>query len=235
MAELNRAIEAARSQLLHLRREVRAAQQQLDDPTAALLLAANERLLLASMASRAEADSALTQLDELARTSQHDELTGLPLRGLMLDRLTQAMAWGHRHGTWVAVVFVDLDRFKCINDTRGHAAGDAVLQWVAAQLLSVVRESDTVSRHGGDEFVVILSELSSGEDAMRIAHKMQDALSLPCAVGADALQISASLGIAVSPEDGLEAPTLIALADAAMYAAKRRGPGGTVRHRAAPA
>ncbi|MEY2893541.1 MAG: hypothetical protein RJA98_3449 [Pseudomonadota bacterium] len=233
LAELNQAIVTARAQLLRLRREVREAQQALDDSAGALLLATNERLVIASLESRAEADSALTQLDEIARTSQHDALTGMPLRGLMLDRLDRAITLAQRRAAHVAVVFVDLDGFKHINDTQGHAVGDAVLQWVAAQLSAVVRESDTVSRHGGDEFVVLLAELMHRQDAMQIVEKMQLALAQPCWVGSQVLHLSASLGLALSPQDGVDAASLIGLADAAMYVAKRRGPGGVAWHQSA--
>ena len=167
----------------------------------------------------------ISSLDELTRHSQHDELTGAPNRALMLDRLESAIALAQRRATRVGVLFIDLDRFKQINDTHGHAVGDEVLQLVTRRLESAVRDSDTVSRHSGDEFVVLLAEVYSAHDAIPVAEKMLASLALPARIGQHDLTLSASIGIALYPEDGADAATLIQRADAAMYRAKGRGAG----------
>ena len=168
------------------------------------------------------------ELEELTNTSQRDVLTGTPNRALMLDRLESAIALARRRGTRAALFFVDVDRFKQINDTLGHAVGDTVLRLVTRRLESVIRDSDTVSRHGGDEFLVLLAEVSSPNDAALIAAKMLLAIA---ARGPEPLPaLSASVGIAIYPEDGQEAALLIANADAAMYRSKKRGRGGFSFH-----
>jgi len=148
----------------------------------------------------------------------------------MLDRLHNAIALAQRHATRVGVLFVDLDGFKQINDTLGHAAGDQVLQLVTQRLQGVVRDSDTVSRHSGDEFLVLLSDISSVADAAAVARKMLASLAAPAEVGPHVLRLSASIGIAVYPEDGNDPSTLIRHADAAMYRSKRHGPGAFECH-----
>jgi diguanylate cyclase (GGDEF)-like protein len=183
---------------------------------AADLLAANENLVLAAMQTQ-------TKMQELARASQRDVLTDTPNRTLMLDRFKYAIAMAQRHAKQIAVFFVDLDDFKLINDTHGHAVGDAVLQRVARQLESAVRASDTVSRHGGDEFLVLLSEVSHRPDVTAIAAKILSALAKPGLAGDRMPPISASVGISIYPNDGTEAAVLINRADAAMYRAKAAG------------
>jgi diguanylate cyclase (GGDEF)-like protein len=125
----------------------------------------------------------------------------------MLDRLENAIVHARRRGSRIAVLFVDLDRFKQINDSRGHAVGDEVLQLVARRLESVVRQSDTVSRHGGDEFLVLLSDVAQASDAARVAAKMLSTLAAPAIVGGEAMRVSASIGITIFPEDGRMPPT----------------------------
>ncbi len=154
--------------------------------------------------------------------AQHDYLTGLPSRMLLNDRLTQAIAFARRRGNHLAVLFVDLDRFKLVNDSLGHAIGDQLLQSVAERLVTCVRSSDTVSRQGGDEFVVLLSQVEQAEDAAVSARKMLTALSVPHSIG-EALQITASIGVSIYPDDGLDGNALLKGADAAMYRAKATG------------
>lgn len=189
------------------------------------LVEANEQLVLAALRAESVAENAVSKLGELARSSQRDPLTNIPNRLLMLDRLESAIASARRRETRIAVMFVDLDRFKLINDTLGHTAGDEVLQLVARRLQSAVRDSDTVSRHGGEEFLVLLPEISRAADAAVIAEKLLDAVAAPAKAGGQRLSLSASIGITVYPEDGEDAQTLISRADAAMYRAKRAGPG----------
>lgn len=146
---------------------------------ATVLQEANEQLVLAALHAETIAEEAVSHLDKLARSSQHDALTDTPNRALMLDRLENAIALARRHRTRIAVLFLDLDEFKQINDTLGHAAGDAVVQLVARRLESVVRHSDTVSRHGGDEFLVLMAEISQPSDAALISEKILAALAAP--------------------------------------------------------
>ena len=171
------------------------------------------------------AQTAVSSLDELARSTQYDELTGAPTRALMLDRLENAIAMAQRRATRVGVIFLDLDCFKQINDSLGHAVGDRVLQLATRRLEAAVRESDSVSRHGGDEFVVLLAEMAKASDAAAVAQKILESLAVPAQVGAHTLSLSGSLGISVYPEDGADPMTLIDCADAAMYRAKKAGPG----------
>ncbi|HEY9199593.1 MAG TPA: diguanylate cyclase [Gammaproteobacteria bacterium] len=200
--------------------------QDFSEPRRAdTLLEANQQLVLAALDAETIAETAVSNLSELARSSQRDVLTDTPNRAVMLDRLENAIAMAHRHRMRIAVLFVDLDDFKQINDRLGHAVGDAVLQLVAARLNEAVRDSDTVSRHGGDEFLVLLSEIAQPADAALIAEKILATLAEPNRVYDHVLPLSASIGIAIYPEHGEHAATLISQSDAAMYRAKRRGGG----------
>jgi diguanylate cyclase (GGDEF)-like protein/PAS domain S-box-containing protein len=161
--------------------------------------------------------------ERLARVALHDNLTDLPNRALFSDRLDQALARAHRSGNSVALLFVDLDRFKPVNDSLGHTTGDLLLQAVARRLLTCVRSSDTVSRFGGDEFIILLPDVAYAEDATVCAGKMIQAFAAPYEVGGHHLQISASIGIASFPGDASDAETLLRFADIAMYQAKSAG------------
>jgi diguanylate cyclase (GGDEF)-like protein/PAS domain S-box-containing protein len=155
--------------------------------------------------------------------AQHDALTDLPNRLLLNDRLTQAIAMARRHGHRLAVMFLDLDRFKHVNDSLGHLIGDMLLRSVARRLVGCVRSSDTVSRQGGDEFIVLLAEIANPENVAVSAKKILQSLSLPHLVDGHELDIGASIGISVYPQDGEDAETLITKADIAMYHAKEIG------------
>jgi diguanylate cyclase (GGDEF)-like protein/PAS domain S-box-containing protein len=155
--------------------------------------------------------------------SQHDFLTDLPNRMLLNDRLTQAIGLARRHGHHLAVLFLDLDRFKHVNDSLGHGMGDMLLQSVARRLVTCVRSSDTVSRQGGDEFVVLLSEIEHADDAAATAQKIIAALVAPHDVAHHQLHVTVTIGISIYPADGPDAETLIKCADTAMYHAKDRG------------
>ncbi|MEO6565194.1 MAG: EAL domain-containing protein, partial [Casimicrobiaceae bacterium] len=155
--------------------------------------------------------------------AQHDVLTGLPNRMLLNDRLDQAIAMARRHGGLVGVLFLDLDRFKSVNDSLSHAIGDELLRAVGLRLVAAVRGSDTVSRHGGDEFVVVLSELELAGNAGRYVEKVRAALSAPYTIAGNDLQVNVSIGISIFPDDGQDAETLIKRADIAMYQAKENG------------
>ncbi|MGB7738917.1 MAG: diguanylate cyclase [Steroidobacteraceae bacterium] len=156
----------------------------------------------------------------MSHLAQHDVLTGLPNRMLMADRLDRAIAAASRHGSKLAVLFIDLDRFKPINDRLGHAAGDQVLQSVASRLLAGVRRSDTVSRQGGDEFVVLLSEVACAEDAACTADALCAKIAAPHRIEGQDLRVTASAGVGVYPRDGMDAETLLKKADLALLSAK---------------
>jgi diguanylate cyclase (GGDEF)-like protein/PAS domain S-box-containing protein len=160
---------------------------------------------------------------QMTHSAQHDVVTNLPNRLLLNDRIAQSIASGRRWNRPLALIFLDLDRFKYINDSLGHAIGDKLLQSVSKRLLASVRASDTVSRQGGDEFVILLSEITYPEDAATSAKKILLSLSAPHSIGGHDLQVNASIGISVYPEDGENAETLIKNADMAMYHAKESG------------
>ena len=160
---------------------------------------------------------------QMTHSAQHDVVTNLPNRLLLNDRITQTIALAHRQNKSLAVIFLDLDHFKYINDSLGHGAGDQLLRSVSKRLLASVRGSDTVSRQGGDEFVILLSGISHPEDAARSAKKILLSLCAPHSIVGQDLHIDGSLGISVYPEDGKDAETLIKNADTAMYHAKGTG------------
>jgi diguanylate cyclase (GGDEF)-like protein/PAS domain S-box-containing protein len=160
---------------------------------------------------------------QMAYASQHDLITNLPNRLLLMDRIAQAISLAHRQRKSIAVLFLDLDRFKYINDSLGHAIGDKVLQSVSRRLLASVRGSDTVSRQGGDEFVILLSEIAYPEAAAVSAQKILTLINQPQTIDGYDLHINASIGISIYPEDGIDAETLIKNADMAMYNAKEDG------------
>src|SRR6202790_2879883 len=160
---------------------------------------------------------------QMAHLAQHDFLTDLPNRALFNDHLTRSLSLARRHRSHIAVIFLDLDRFKCINDSLRHDTGDKLLQSVSKRLLAGVRDSDTVSRQGGDEFVVLLSDIGYSEDAAISAQKILLLLSAPHSIEGHNLNIDGSIGISIYPEDGEDAETLIKNADAAMNHAKEKG------------
>lgn len=160
---------------------------------------------------------------QMLHLAEHDALTDLPNRLLLNDRLARSIALARRYGRRLAVLFLDCDRFKHINDTLGHAIGDQVLRSIARRLSTCVRESDTVSRHGGDEFLILLSEVDQPEDAGVIAEKIVTSLAEPHFIAGHELQLTASVGIALYPEDGQDAQSLVMRADTAMYHAKNTG------------
>jgi len=160
---------------------------------------------------------------ELRRLAYTDRLTGLPNRALFNDRLEQALAMARRRDSPVAVLFLDLDRFKVINDSLGHEIGDQVLATVAQRLRHCLRAEDTLARLGGDEFAILLPEIGSGRDSYRVTDKCLSALSDPELIGDHELTVNASIGVAIYPQDGTDVQHLLRSADAAMYRAKARG------------
>jgi diguanylate cyclase (GGDEF)-like protein len=153
----------------------------------------------------------------------HDPLTGLPNRALLAERMKTAIGNASRYSFQFALLFVDLDRFKPINDSLGHEIGDKLLKIVAERMQSMVRQADTVSRLGGDEFVVLLSRIQAASDAARVATNILATLSNPYPVEQHVLVLTASIGISIYPDSGKDASSLLRSADAAMYSAKRQG------------
>lgn len=163
------------------------------------------------------------QTREVNRLAFHDSLTDLPNRLLFMDRAAIAFAHARRAGTKVGIVFVDVDRFKVVNDSFGHHVGDEVLRGVAGRLREALREEDTVARIGGDEFTLITPGLRSPEDIVKVASKLLDCFHLPMRIGGREIVVAASIGISIYPDDGSDADTLLRNSDAAMYRAKQGG------------
>ena len=161
--------------------------------------------------------------ETIRRLAYHDSLTGLPNRALFEDRLQMALAQARRHGEMLGVIFLDVDRFKLVNDTLGHSAGDKLLQSVADDLSLLVRDCDTVARVGGDEFTLLLPSLSRAEDVTEIAQRILECLRHPRVIGGQEFRATASLGITMFPSDGHDGETLLRNADTAMYRAKDHG------------
>lgn len=189
-------------------------------PAPAHLALLDAAAALVAMALEREAASA-----RMTRMAHYDGLTGLPNRRMFTDRLAQALNRARRRNGRVAVLFIDLDRFKPVNDILGHAVGDLVLKDVAARLKRALREEDTLARIGGDEFTVILEDVARREDAVRVADRILAAVTPPIEVAGQEVVVGASVGIALSPDDGADAATLVKNADMAMYRAKQSGRG----------
>jgi len=234
LAELQGKVDEARADLNRLLQDLAAAEGRMSKSQAALLLEANEELVLAALHAQAIAETAAQELSNVSQSAALDAMTQLPNRLLLLDRFDHAIANARRHGTRLALLFLDLDNFKQINDTLGHTVGDEVLKVVAQRVASSIRAADTVSRHGGDEFLILLTEVFHPFDAGLIASKVIAAIGAPGCLPDEALGVTASVGISVFPEDGEDGDTLIQRADAAMYCAKRHGPGSFAFHGQAP-
>ncbi len=210
-------------ELLRLRQSLDLLQAEFSQTHHGDLIAANQQLVLSSIQTEQELEQVKSHVGELTRTSQRDALTDTPNRTLMLDRISRSISYARRHHRQLALIFLDLDHFKQINDNMGHQTGDDVLKLVTRRLSNVLRDSDTISRHGGDEFLILLSAIDSDEAVAAIATKILQALAAPVIFGDNPVQIRASLGIAFYPAHGTEAQILIQAADAAMYQSKRRG------------
>lgn len=163
--------------------------------------------------------------EQVRYQAYHDLLTGLPNRQLFQDRLSQSLLSAKREGEMLAVMFLDLDRFKEVNDTQGHNVGDLLLQEVARRLKNCVRKGDTVARLGGDEFVMLLPKIKQLDNAIHLAEKIIEHLGEPLEISGHALQVGGSVGISLFPKDGDQAETLLKHADQAMYIAKQKGRG----------
>jgi diguanylate cyclase (GGDEF)-like protein/PAS domain S-box-containing protein len=161
--------------------------------------------------------------DDMQRKAMHDPLTGLPNRAMFMESLEHAMHKSRRRSSRFSVLFIDLDRFKEVNDTMGHHAGDTLLKVIAGRLGTAVRQSDLVARLGGDEFVILIEEHGGAEEVMIVAQKVLEMLRKPVPIDSREAEVSGSIGVASFPEDGMEMETLVRNADAAMYQAKERG------------
>lgn len=232
LTELTAQAQALRAELSDLQRNLTEVRHDVRGDHVSQIVEANAHLVQAALAAQAAMDVANADLERLTRLSQRDGLTDTPNRTLMLDRLQSAISMAQRRGSLAAVFFLDVDHFKTINDTLGHAVGDAVLQLVARRLQASVRDSDAVGRHGGDEFLVLLPEVSKVWDTTVIAQKILVDIATTAEIDGHTLQLSVSLGIAMYPSDAEDAATLIRLADAAMYCAKREGGGRYAFHAA---
>jgi diguanylate cyclase (GGDEF)-like protein len=234
LARLGVQVDAMRALLVRLTQDVVSAASRVDQAQAAALAEANEQLILAALANQADAEAAAQALQDAVQSAELDALTQLPNRTTLVDRFAQALANARRHGARLALLFVDLDDFKQVNDAHGHAFGDRVLRLVADRLVSAVRRVDTVSRHGGDEFLVLLTELTQPGDAQTVAEKLIEALGAPADLDGHVVSLTASVGIAIFPDDGDDFDTLAGRADAAMYETKRQSAGGIAFHGKAP-
>lgn len=223
-------VTEARAHLAQLNLQVEAAEQHLDNTGSGQLMEANQNLLLSSLRVQADADFCAEELKNVSHTAQLDVLTDLPNRELLFDRFAHSIAMARRNGGRLALLFVDMNNFKIINDTLGHTIGDQVLQRAAHCLSSVVREVDTVSRHGGDEFLILLTDIGDPSDTIVVAHKVASALGVPFRIADHVFRLTASIGICLYPDDGNTPQLLIDRADAAMYRAKRLGLGSYVFH-----
>jgi diguanylate cyclase (GGDEF)-like protein len=174
------------------------------------------------------------EMAQMRHFAYHDELTGLPNRSLLLDRLNQVVAQALRHRKRAALLLLDLDGFKSVNDRFGHAAGDQLLQRVGQRLLASTRNEDTTARYGGDEFVVLLPLVEGRQSAVEVAHKIQVRLNEPFQIGGHFIAVTACIGIAVYPSDGTNPDDLLEQADLAMYLAKDRARLAAASLRAAP-
>jgi diguanylate cyclase (GGDEF)-like protein len=206
-------------------REIRVAETTLaaSDDQLVRLQEANAHLVVATIEAHKLAEQVQTAKADMDHLAHHDVLTDLPNRILLQDRLGQAIELARRQCRQLAVMFMDLDQFKHINDSLGHAVGDQLLQSVAHRLVGCVRQSDTISRQGGDEFVLLLPTIEHAEDAALSAQKILAAFALPHHIDGHDLRIGVSIGISIYPGDGEDLETLIKSADTAMYHAKESG------------
>ncbi|OGB23772.1 MAG: diguanylate cyclase [Burkholderiales bacterium RIFCSPLOWO2_02_FULL_57_36] len=231
-----------REEALHLRETVATSRessasnreetlQEADAMKAALehhiarLREANEHLVITTVQTQIMAEEVQKAKEQMGYMAHHDFLTGLPNRLMLQERLDQAIALAKRHDTKLAVMFMDLDRFKTINDSLGHAVGDKMLQSVSQRLTDAVRSTDTVSHQGGDEFVLLLSEVADENAVAVLATKICKLVSASYFIAGQDLHIGATIGISMYPDDGADAETLIKNADVAMYHAKDDGRG----------
>lgn len=205
--------------------QVRSRTEELE-----MALHENEKITraLQQVTARMEAEIQVRKQAEarVLHMACHDALTGLPNRVLLEDRIHQSIAQSRRERTFMAVLFIDLDKFKPVNDKLGHKVGDAVLREAANRMRDCLREGDSIARLGGDEFVICLSQLRHLDDVSRVIHKLQAVLMQPMRIDDHEVCIGGSIGVGLYPQDGNSAQALMQAADEAMYAAKGAGGGG---------
>lgn len=212
-----------REEIANKREETANVQAKFTESTQAQLREVNERLVVTAINARKMTEAAELAAERISHIAEHDFLTGLPNRALLTDRLAQSIALAQRQGKKLALIYLDLDHFKHINDSLGHEVGDKLLQSAAKRLQTCVRLSDTVSRHGGDEFVVLLPEVEDVQEAVVTAKKLIEAMAQPHLVTGHELSVTISIGISIYPDDGKDIETVVRNADTAMYQAKKTG------------
>jgi diguanylate cyclase (GGDEF)-like protein len=212
-----------REQALNRRGEDAQAQVLSQERTLARSSEANSLLVEAVVVFQNRTEAAEQATQEMSFLAGHDPLTDLPNRAHMADRLSMLLAAARGQGQKIALLYLDLDHFKTINDTLGHTVGDRLLQSTAQRLRSCVRQSDMVCRQGGDEFIILMPDVKDIQVALRIARKLIEAMGRPHVIGHHRLKVTLSVGISLYPDSGLDAETLIGNADKAMYFAKHQG------------
>lgn len=222
-ADLRQVTADIRQEAADQREEAAIVKAAFDESTNAKVLEANERLITATIHAQTMTKAAELATDQMSYMAEHDVLTGLPNRALLTDRLAQSIALAQRHKKKVALMYLDLDHFKHVNDSLGHAVGDQLLQSVAKRLHTCIRLSDTVSRQGGDEFVVLLTEIDEVQDSVLTAGKVIETMAQPHVVSGNQLHVTFSIGISIYPDDARDVETMLRNADTAMYQAKKTG------------
>lgn len=205
------------------KKKISKEKDALNTHNESLLREANERLVIATINAQTMTETAEKATIRMSYMAEHDNLTGLPNRSLLNDRLEQAIAYANRHGMKIALMYIDLDHFKHINDSLGHGVGDLLLKSVAKALQSCIRLTDTVSRQGGDEFVILLPEINTVQDAVLTAEKLIATMAKPILIDDHRLHVTLSIGISLYPDDSKDIDELIKNADTAMYQAKNNG------------
>ncbi|MFO7569126.1 MAG: EAL domain-containing protein [Smithellaceae bacterium] len=222
-ANLRQETARLRQKALRTKRKTAQAKAKLCSRTEKLLRDANEQLVVASIHAQTMTETAQQIALQMAHMAEHDFLTGLPNRVLLNDRLERSIALAQRQGKKVALMYMDIDHFKHINDSHGHMIGDQLLQSIAGRLHASIRLSDTVSRHGGDEFIVMLSDVENPEDATDAAQKLIETMAEPHLIGIHRLHVTLSIGISLYPDDCKDMESLFTNADTALYHAKKKG------------
>ena len=222
-ADLRQVTADIRQEAADQREEAATLKAATDESANAEVLKANERLIAATIHAQTMTKAAELATEQMSYMAEHDVLTGLPNRALLTDRLAQSIALAQRHEKKVALMYLDLDHFKHVNDSLGHGVGDQLLQSVSKRLQTCVRLSDTVSRQGGDEFVVLLTEIDEVQDAVLTTEKIIETMAQPHVVSGHQLHVTFSIGISIYPDDGRDVETMLRNADTAMYQAKKTG------------